>query len=159
MDTDFYAIVLYVPTACLWNSASKWLRLSLRRPETSDWSCSILAPEAETNLKLGTHEDLLIHCISFDFQVISVLVFWVIAIKTFMQLTCIFVHLRILLPRYAHRPAMYWHVTYAGDSTGTVLDFFRDALSVSCNQTWLRYMNQGGRLSAHLDSFSDLKGK
>lgn len=46
---------------------------------------------------------------------------------------------------------------YAGDSTGTVLDFFRDGLSVSCNQTWLRYTNQGGQLSAHLDSFSDLK--
>ena len=129
VDTDFYGLVLWnIPsqiTACLWNSSSRWLRqmfqLCWHRPGISLCSCSIFAPKAEISPKLATHEGLLMHCMSY-FYAISVLASWVTAVKIFMQLPCIFAHLRILLRTYARRVVNKFvragiDVAYAGDST------------------------------------------
>ena len=80
-------------------------QLCLHRPGTSVCSCSIFAPKAGISPKLATHESLVMHCMSFYFYAISVLAFWVAAVKVFMQLPYIFAHLRILLRTYARRVA------------------------------------------------------
>ena len=98
-------------------------QLCLHRPGISLCSCSIFAPKAEISPKLATHEGLVMHCMSFYFHAISVLAFRVTTVRIFMQLPCIFAHLRISLRTYARRAAnkFVWasiDVTYAGDSTG-----------------------------------------
>ena len=97
-------------------------QLCLHRPGISLCSCSIFAPEDEISPKLATHEGLVMHCMSFYFHAISVLAFWVTAVRIFIQLPCIFAHLRISLRTYARHAANKLvrasiDVTYAGDST------------------------------------------